>query len=251
MYMDGVEDQAVTITDVGTTSSTNHDAALLARRNPGIIGVDVTYSTIGTCEIEVDFGVSTTVDYFLLGGITITDAVSIDFHYWNGSSYSVGTSGISIGDLVNSNFRSHVFERTATKFKIDININDDPLKIGTIFIGQRYEFPYNYDYNNRRGHFSRVEQSEDRNGYPNSDIIASGLRRWGIQYRLKSDAEMQALETEFTKIAHHAKPFYFLDEGFSTTVPFFVKNLDKGGLRPEQPAPSFYIVDLNLEELSC
>ncbi len=250
LYMDGIEDRVITMTNIGTTASSFHDTSILAQRRVNTIGLDVTFSTIGAVDIEVDFGESVTVDYFILAGLTVTDGVGIDFHYWNGSSYTVGSPNITLDDAVDGNVLFRVTERTATKFKIDISVNDDQLKLATIFIGQEYQFPYNYFYGHEPGHFSRAEVIEDRLGYPNADIIKSGLHRWsGMQYNLRSNAELAALQSEMAKVSHFAKPFFFLDDNLSTTQPYFVKNLDKGGLTPSQPASEYYILNMNFEEI--
>ena len=235
------EEATITLTDAGSGS----DAKLLKNRDLRVKAINKTGTD--TIMIELDFGTSTTVDYVLLGNLYSSNNIDVDIRYWNGSSYVVDTSTSGTFANVNRYFALSA-TRTATKYRIDFSpVGAALVELSCIFLGQKFDFTYPYDYNNSRVSLMRGEFVQDSAGYPYAQIHSSNKRRvWEVVFSLTA-SELDDLEDRLVAAGYHMKPVFFYDDNVDTD--YHLCRLDMTELRAEQPGRDYFKLPMRIVEI--
>lgn len=239
-----IEGTTVTLTNGGSSDKTR-----LFDRDRRSLGID-TASSGSTVQIEIDYGIATTIDYFILGNLTTSSVCFVDLYEWNGASYDLVESLASV-TYTNANLYNAVSPAgSRTKYRIDFrpDAGASSQDLGCIFMGQEYTFPINYQFINDVITSKRYEVNFDGHGYPNAHIInATEINSWDIVYRL-TGTQLTNLQAEFANCDYGAKPFFFQDTLVDSNW-HLVKWINGPELRARNLAADFFEVNLQLEEL--
>ena len=237
-----IEGATIALTNCGAGSN----AARLARRDLRAGGLD-TPDDANTKTVEIDFGVSTAVDWIILGNLSISDAGSINWYY--DDSGWVEDDDTTNVVVANENLNLIFTEsRTSTKFKFDfVPDGTHTVDLGCVFIGKRYTFPISYQYNNNKIARMRNEVMYDGYGYPYGQNINSATKYiWDIVFHM-TNTQRSNLQTELENCLYNLRPFFIYDTNISSE--WFLVNYDRDQLTAINKAYDYFEVPLHLEQL--
>jgi hypothetical protein len=138
---ESIEDATIT-----ADGSFTLDANSLQDRDASTDGLSGTFD--GTERfVTIDFGASTTVDYILLGNLSLASSTTFKFYYWTGSAWTEhAQKTITTDDITDTG--GHVYyelrSKAATKFRLGFQ-NGGAFTLSFVFMGTRYEFNKSYD----------------------------------------------------------------------------------------------------------
>ena len=238
----GIEDATLTLTN--TTSSS--DGRQLKNRDARVNSIDEA-SGSSTIQIEVDYAVSTTVDYILLGNLNTDADITISFYRWNGASYDLVASE-SADTYTNANHFFTFSSATATQFRIDLNPSTSAaIELSYIIMGVDYDLPVSYQVPANLDSYIKGRVELDAHGYPYGENINTARKKiWEIEYRL-TDTQLDTLRTNLAYAWYNQRPFVWYDTEVDTT--YRLVRLDQEDVPGEHIAINYKRVPLRLVEL--
>ena len=243
LYTETPSGSTITLTNTNSSSDSN----LLLRRDGRLNAVSADSGT-SDVTVEFDFGATTFADFAVVTNVVIGSTVTVYLDSWNGSTWDNEDNNI-----VTANSSVEFFSWTNAghdKYRIRITRGSaTTVSIGSVWLGQKYEFPVDYELNPAtRKRFHRATVELDAHGYPYSQSThTSRKREWDIVYKL-TGTQFSALEVELDNCKYHRLPFFFNDSNVGSSN-YYLCRLDQASVDAEQIAADLYEVRLRIVEI--
>ena len=249
----GIDNATLTL-DAGTAHASYPLDNLLSR----VIGKQfrTANGSATTIQIEFDFGANRTCDSIIVantnydvdeGGTLFVGAADngADYDVELLDAYTFSTGNVWSFYTTFTETTKRYWRLTLTSFAA--NAAD---YIGQIFLGMRYETPYNSDYNFNKGFQYGIQSNPTRGGV---DLRYKNHAKKYVEQQLKfhgfTDAQATAFLTYFNdseKCDGILKPFFFIPDGETTDAPYAYFNNQQ--LVFNRVVADFNEITLNIEQ---
>ena len=231
---------------LGNTNGSS-DSNLLLRRDARLNAVSADSDTTDV-TIEFDYGATTFADFAVITNIIIGASVTVYLDSWNGSTWDNEDNSVVSAD---SDVEFFSWTNAGhSKYRIRITRGSaTTVSIGSVWLGQKYDFPVDYQLNNTvYKRFHRATLELDAHGYPYSNSTHSTRKReWDVTYKL-TESQWNGLEAELENCKYHRLPFFFNDSNIGSSN-YYLCRLNQEMVEADQIAADLYEVRLRIVEI--